>query len=89
MQSDLRPETRNSFWAFGEAAENAIDPATLEAWYRLHDDAYYRELADWFPELAAAPDLAPEARLDHWNVALRGDRAEEAIARAFVRRRPT
>lgn len=87
LEADLRPETQNSFWAFGEAAEHAVDSATLEAWYRIHDDAYYGELASWFPELAGAPGLAPEARLDHWNAALRGDRAEQAIAAAFARQK--
>jgi hypothetical protein len=85
--SDLRPETTTSFWAFGEAGENSIDAAALESWYERHDRAYYAELAGWFPELAPAPGTPPEARLAHWNAALRGDRAEESIARAFARRR--
>lgn len=80
---DLRPETQNSFWAFSEAGENSVDARTLETWYARHDDAYYAELARWFPELAAAPEIAPEARLDHWNRALRSDRAGEVIERAF------
>ena len=86
--SDLRPETETSFWAFGEAGSEAIGEPTLAEWYRRHDDAYYGELARWFPELAPADEIAPQARLDHWNAALRGDRADEAIAGAFARRRP-
>ena len=84
--SDLRPETRNSFWAFGEAGDHSIDSATLEGWYELHDHAYFGELARWFPELAPASDLRPEDRLDAWNRSLRGPDAAAAIARAFARR---
>lgn len=82
----LRPETRNSFWAFGEAGEHAVDAATLETWYALHDDAYYGELARWWPELAPDAALAPDARLAHWDAALRGEHAARAFARAFARR---
>jgi len=88
LESDLRPETPNSFWAFGEAAEHAVAASTLERWYRLHDDAYFAELARWFPELAPRGDLAPEARLDHWNRSLREDRAGPLTAAAFRRRTP-
>lgn len=88
LVSDLRPETANSFWAFGEAGADSIASETLARWYALHDDAYYAELSDWFPELAAPAATAPEARLDHWNGALREPRAAELIARAFERRLP-
>jgi len=81
----LRPETHNSFWAFGEAGEHAVDAATLETWYTLHDDAYYGELARWWPDLAPDEALAPEARLAHWDAALRGDGAAQAFARAAAR----
>jgi hypothetical protein len=83
LVSDLRPETKNSFWAFGEAGEHSIDAATLESWYAAHDDAYYGELGSTLPALAPPPDLAPAARLDHWNQVLRGARGEEAIAGHF------
>ena len=82
--SDLRPETRTSFWAFGEAGPQSIAAEVLERWYRRHDDAYYAELARWFPELAPAADLAPEGRLDHWNRALRSDAGASAVAFAFA-----
>lgn len=32
LVSDLRPETRNSFWAFGEAGEYPVPPDVLEHW---------------------------------------------------------
>jgi hypothetical protein len=85
LLADLRPETENSFWAFGEAGSEAIGDVTLHEWYGRHDDAYYGELARWFPELAPPEGLPREAHLDHWNAALRGDHREETIARAFAR----
>lgn len=85
LLSDLRPETKNSFWAFGEAGEHSIAAATLESWYAAHDDAYYGEFARTLPDLAPAPELDPAARLDHWNAALRSDRGEAAIAAHFDR----
>ena len=88
LESDLRPETRNSFWAFGEAGDHSLAASTLERWYAHHDDAYYAELSHWFPELGSSEALAPVARLDHWNRALREDHAGPSIAAAFERRRP-
>jgi len=88
LESDLRPETQNSFWAFGDAGDHAFDARTLARWYALHDDAYFAELARWFPELAPGGGLAPEGRLDHWNRALREERAGPLIAAAFRRRMP-
>lgn len=83
MLSDLRPETRNSFWAFGEADDHAVEPETLEAWYALHDRAYDAELVRCFPALAPGPEVAAEARLEQWNQNLRSDGASELIERAF------
>jgi len=83
LLSDLRPETQNSFWALGEAGEDSVETATLEAWYRRHDDAYFAELAHWFPDLAPKATVPPDARLAHWNQALRSEHASQAIARAF------
>jgi hypothetical protein len=92
LTGDLRPETKNSFWAFGEAGENSIDAATLEGWYAAHDAAYFAELARALPEIAPtaakgarAPDLASSALLDHWNASLRSARGEEAVAAHFAR----
>ncbi len=85
LERDLRPETHYSFWAFGEAGSHAVEPAVLEDWYRRHDDAYYGELAQWFPEVAPDPALAPEARLEHWNRALRSDEGIACIAKTFAR----
>jgi hypothetical protein len=85
--SDLRPETQNSFWAFGDAAENAVEAVTLEAWYALHDAAYGAELARWFPELAPAETVPASQRLEAWNEKLRSASAPDAIARGFQRRR--
>ena len=87
LLSDLRPETQNSFWAFGEAGDDSVEAATLADWYARHDDGYYGELARWFPELSPAASIAPDARLEHWNQALRSDRAPEAIANSFRRHR--
>ena len=87
LVSDLRPETQGSFWAFGEAGDRSVDTATLERWYGLHDDAYFGELAEWFPELAPALSVSGYARLEHWNATLRTADAASAIALAFARRR--
>jgi len=83
LESDLRPETQNSFWAFGEAGAHAIGPQTLEHWYEAHDDAYYGELARCFPRIAPGSETATAARLDHWNRALRSATGEEAVAEFF------
>jgi hypothetical protein len=87
LVSDLRPETRTSFWAFGEAGEHSIPADVLERWYARHDAAYYDELARWFPEVAPPPDLSRDHALGHWNQALRSDAGQEAVARAFAARR--
>jgi hypothetical protein len=87
LVSDLRPETRTSFWAFGEAGENSIAPDVLERWYARHDAAYYAELARWFPEIAPPAHIGRERALGHWNQALRSDAGQEAVARAFAARR--
>jgi hypothetical protein len=87
LVSDLRPETRTSFWAFGEAGEHSIAADVLERWYARHDMAYYAELARWFPEIAPPPDVPGDRALGHWNEALRSDAGQEAVARAFEARR--
>lgn len=84
LVADCRPETRNSFWAFGEAEEHSIDAETLADWYARHDDAYCAELARWFPELAPGPTAAADARFEHWNAALRSDHGAEVVARRFA-----
>ncbi len=85
--ADLRPETRNSFWAFDEAGDRSVDAATLEAWYARHDDGYFGELAHWFPELAPTAATPPGERLAHWSQALQSPAAPASIAAAFARRR--
>lgn len=85
LVADIRPETKNSFWAFGEAGEHSIEQSVLDGWYAAHDDAYFGELARVLPELAPPAETRPEARLDHWNAILRGARGEEALARHFDR----
>jgi hypothetical protein len=87
LVSDLRPETRTSFWAFGEAGEHSIAADVLERWYARHDTAYYAELARWFPEIAPPAHVSRERALGHWNEALRSDRGQEAVAKAFAARR--
>ncbi len=84
--ADLRPETKTSFWAFGEAGEQSVEAPVLERWYAVHDDAYFAELASWFPALAPRPEISPVARLDHWNGALRSDAGVVEVARAFAAR---
>jgi hypothetical protein len=84
LVSDLRPETQNSFWAFGEAGENSIDAATLDAWYAEHDRAYYGELGRWFPSLAPDARLDASAKFEHWNQILRSDRGSEAVVERFL-----
>jgi hypothetical protein len=88
LTGDLRPETRNSFWAFDEAGGHSVESAILERWCTRHDRAYYGELAHWFPALAPPPGLGSEELLAHWNKALRSNEATAAIARAFSARRP-
>jgi hypothetical protein len=81
LRHDLRPETKNSFWAFAEAAENSVDAATLEDWYARHDAAYFEELAKSFPLAAPPPDVADLAA--HWSRALRGAKGKRAVREGF------
>jgi hypothetical protein len=86
LRSDLRLETQNSFWAFGEAGERSVDAPLLADWYARHDRAYFAELAESFPE--GAPDRA-QAEGDParaWSDALRSPRGERAVADGFARR---
>jgi len=87
LLQDLRPETRNSFWAFGEAGDRSVEAGVLEDWYARHDRAYFAVLAEYFPALAP-PGAGPEGgrALAHWNEALRDPRAAGAIAPGFARR---
>lgn len=85
LVADIRPETKNSFWAFGEAGANSVAAATLEDWYAAHDDAYFTELARALPEIAPPETLEAAAQLDHWNRALRTDAGEAAVAAFFDR----
>ena len=84
LTADLRPETENSFWAFGEAGECSIEPSVLADWYERHDAAYFAELARHFPD--ATPDPAPDraARAEAWTRALRGPAGERAIAQGHA-----
>jgi hypothetical protein len=83
LRSDLRPETQNSFWAFSEAADSSVDASILERWYREHDDAYLRELARWFPDLAPSAQEGAKEQLDHWNAILRSDEGCAAVVERF------
>jgi SAM-dependent methyltransferase len=86
MRADLRPETQNSFWAFGEAGERAVAGPVLADWYMRHDRAYFAELAESFPD--AMPDHAQAAAdpVRAWSDALRSPRGERAVAAGFARR---
>ena len=86
LRSELRPETQNSFWAFGEAGDREVAAEVLHDWYARHDRAYFAELAESFPEAVpgraeAAGDLARA-----WSETLRSPRGERAIADGFARR---
>jgi hypothetical protein len=78
---DLRPETRNSFWAFDEAAEDSVSAETLSEWRARHDRAYLDEIARLL-DLDAGPSSVGEA-----SDFLRSPRAEPALARLFGRSR--
>ena len=81
LRHDLRPETKNSFWAFAEAGENSVDAATLEDWYGRHDLAYFDELARSFPLAAPLPGAADPTA--HWSKALRGAKGKRAVREGF------
>ena len=81
LRHDLRPETKNSFWAFAEAGENSVAAATLEDWYTRHDRAYFEELAKSFP-LAAPPADATDLTA-HWSKGLRGAKGKRAVREGF------
>jgi hypothetical protein len=81
--ADLRPEAQNSFWAFGEAGDHSVPPATLETWYARHDAGYFGELAAWFPDLAPPASTPADARLAHWSRALTSEAAAAATLAAF------
>jgi hypothetical protein len=82
MDWTVRPETRNSFWAFDDCGARSVPPAVLERWYALHDRAYLTELAGSLalpaPVLAPAPGdrfaalrafFAAEGAVDHLRAA--------------------
>jgi hypothetical protein len=85
MRGELRPETQNSFWAFGEAGECAIGAEVLRDWYARHDRAYFSVLAASFPEAAPAAEGAADPA-GAWTRALRSPEGERAVAEAFTRR---
>jgi hypothetical protein len=82
LRHDLKPETKNSFWAFAEAGPNSVDAAALEDWYARHDRAYFDELAKTFPLAAPEPGCADP--LAHWCKALRGARGKRAVREGFA-----
>jgi hypothetical protein len=85
LERELRPETENSFWAFGEAGPCSVPPSVLAQWYARHDRAYYAELAAHFPGAQPSAATPPEERADAWSRALRGADGERAIADGFAR----
>jgi hypothetical protein len=86
LVGEFRIETRNSFWAFGEAGDRAVSQPTLEVWYALHDRAYFDELARWFPELAPRAVEGVEALTADWTRELRSPEGAAGVAAAFGRR---
>jgi hypothetical protein len=86
LRGEVRPETENSFWAFGEAGACSIEASVLADWYARHDRAYFGELSAFFPE-AAPRSAAGRAELaTAWTRALRGPDGQRAVAAAFARR---
>ena len=82
LRHDLRPETKNSFWAFAEAGPNSVDAATLADWYARHDRVYFEELARGFP--LAAPEPGCTDLLAHFCRALRGAKGKRAVREGFA-----
>jgi hypothetical protein len=82
LQSDLRPETRNSFWAFDEADDHSVPADVLQSWLERHDRAYLQMLRSFFPALAPAAQLDLEPAFAHWNAALRG--SPRTVCEAFA-----
>jgi hypothetical protein len=68
LAREVRPETRNSFWAFDGAGEHRVSAETLERWYALHDAAYLGELRSALdlPSQVSDERDAPFAALDAW-----------------------
>ncbi len=85
LHQDLRPETRNSFWAFDEAGTHRVDPETVAAWCVRHDHAYFAELAARFPDAAPREATNGEAALAHWNRVLREPVGIAALACGFAK----
>jgi hypothetical protein len=82
LRHELRPETKNSFWAFAEAGENSVPGPALEDWYARHDLAYFAALAQSFP--LAAPEAGCADPIAHWSGALRGARGKRAVREGFT-----
>jgi SAM-dependent methyltransferase len=85
LVTDLRPETRTSFWAFDESGERSVEAGVLADWHARHDRAYFAELAEHFPEAAPARDLPADQLASAWTRALREPEGERAVARGFER----
>lgn len=86
LRGELRPETENSFWAFGEAGDRSVEAAVLADWYARHDRAYFGVLEDFFPEAAPRDPRRAGGLARAWTEALRGADGERAVAAAFARR---
>jgi hypothetical protein len=76
---DLRPETRNSFWAFDEAAEDSVSAEVLADWRERHDRAYLAEIARLLGLREGPTTFAGASDF------LRSPQAEPALARLFDR----
>jgi len=83
LERDLRPETENSFWAFGEAGPCSVAPEVLADWHARHDRAYFAELAAYFPDARPASATPPAELAAAWSRSLRGPSGERAIANGF------
>jgi hypothetical protein len=81
LRRELRPETRNSFWAFDEADECGVPTEIIERWCRRHDRAYVDELARTF---ATPRRFESVEEATQW---LRSDAGETALTHRFGPRR--
>jgi hypothetical protein len=85
LRQDLRPETRNSFWAFDEAGTHRVTPETVAAWCARSERAYFAELAAHFPDAAPPAGTGRDAALAHWNAILREPVGIAAVACGFAK----
>jgi hypothetical protein len=83
LQTELKPETQNSFWAFDSADDQRVAPETLAHWYEQHDAAYQAELRAFLDPL---PEAAAPSGFEAWSAFLRSARGAVVLRAAFERK---